>query len=175
MLMDEGMDTGPILLSRFIPIDPKDTPASLQGKLAEIGAEIIVETVSGLEGGNLKPIAQDASKATYAPPLKKEDGRIDWSQPASVLHRRIRAMNPWPGTFTHIRGRVLKILWAEADEAPHGQSPGCIVDVELEGIRVAAGRGHLTLREVQLEGKKRLSVREFLLGHPVEAGMILGK
>lgn len=83
-------------------------------------------------------------------------------------------MNPWPGTFTRLGGRILKILWAEVDEAPHSQPPGCVLDAEQNGIRVAAGKGYLVLKEIQLEGKKCLPVREFLLGHPVETGTVLG-
>lgn len=174
MLMDAGMDTGPTLLSRAVPIELEDTATSLPGKLAEAGAEIIVETIEGLEQGNVQPIPQDPREATYAPPLKKEDGRIDWGQPARVLHRRIRALTPWPGTFTHLGGRILKIFSAEVDETPQNQNPGCIVDVGQEGIRVATGEGYLILKEIQLEGKKRLPVREFVLGHAVEPGMMLG-
>lgn len=174
ILMDEGMDTGPILLSRAVPIDPKDTTNSLQERLAEVGAEIILETIQGVERREIRPIPQDPSQTTYAPPFKKEDGLIDWSQPAIVLHNRIRAFNPWPGTFTRMGGKILKIFWAEVDETPQSQNPGCIVDVRRDGIWVATGKGHIILKDIQLEGKKRLSVREFLLGHPVDAGTILG-
>jgi len=174
IMMDEGMDTGPILLRRAVPIDPKDNTSSLQDRLAKVGAELVVETVRGLKRGEIPPRPQDADQATYAPPLKKEDGRIDWTQPARVLYRRIRALSPWPGSFTQMEGRILKIFLADVDEAPHRQRPGCIVDVGPQGIRVAAGKGHLILKEIQLEGKRRLPVKEFLLGHPVEAGAILG-
>ncbi len=173
ILMDEGMDTGPILLRRAVPIDPRDTAGSLQERLAVVGGEVIVETIQGLERGEIRPIPQDSSQATYAPPLRKEDGWIDWSQPATVLHRRIRALNPWPGTFTRMGGKILKILSADVDKTPGEQDPACIVDVGQEGIRVATGEGHLILKEIQLEGKKRLPVRQFLQGHPVEIGTVL--
>jgi methionyl-tRNA formyltransferase len=174
ILMDEGMDTGPILLSRTVPIDPKDTAASLQERLAVVGAEVVLETIGELEKKDIRPVPQDESQATYAPPLRKEDGRIDWSQPASVLHRRMRALNPWPGTFTRFGGKILKVFSAEVDETYQSENPGCIVNVGPEGIRVATGKGHLILKEIQAEGKKRLLVRDFLLGHPVEPGTILG-
>ncbi|NIO03558.1 MAG: methionyl-tRNA formyltransferase [Proteobacteria bacterium] len=173
IIMDEGMDTGPILLRRAIPIGPKDTAHSLGEKLGKVGAEVIVDTVGGLERGKIRPMPQEAREATYAPPLKKEDGRIDWRQPAIVLHRRMRAMSPWPGTFTRLGGKILKVFWAEVDETSHSQPPGCVLDVGSHGIRVATGEGQLVLKEVQLEGKKRLPVREFLLGHPIDAGAIL--
>jgi methionyl-tRNA formyltransferase len=174
ILMDEGMDTGPILLARAVFVDPRDTAGFLELKLAEVGAAITLETIRGLEQGTLRPMPQDSSQATYAPPFTKEDGRIDWSQPAIVLQRRIRALNPWPGTFTRLGGKNLRVFWAEVDETPSGDPPGWIVDVGREGIRVATGHGHIILKEIQLEGRKRLPVREFLLGHPVEAGTVLG-
>ncbi len=174
ILMDEGMDTGPILLSRTVPIDPKDTAASLQERLAVVGAGAVLETIGGLEKKGIRPVPQDESQATYAPPLRKEDGWIDWSQPASVLHRRMRALNPWPGTFTRLGGKILKVFSAEVDETYQSENPGCIVNAGPEGIRVATGKGHLILKEIQAEGKKRLLVRDFLLGHPVEPGKILG-
>jgi len=174
IIMDEGMDTGPILLSRAISIDPEDTAGTLAERLAEAGADIILETIKGLERGEIRPTIQDASQATYAPPYRKEDGWIDWNQPASILHRQMRALNPWPGTYTRMGGKILKVFWAEVDRTLQSQNPGCILDVGKEGIRVATGEGHLILKEVQLEGKKRLSVREFILGHPVDAGTVLG-
>ncbi len=174
IIMDEGMDTGPILLSRAIPIDPGDTAGSLAERLAAVGAEIVLETIKGLERGEIRPTIQDESQATYAPPYRKEDGWIHWNQPASMLHRQMRALNPRPGVYTRMGGKVLKIFWAEVDEAPQGQDPGCVVGVGKEGIRVATAEGHLILKEIQLEGKKRLPVREFLLGHPVGTGTVLG-
>jgi len=174
ILMDEGMDTGPVLLRRVVSIDPKDTAGSLEKRLAEMGAEIIVETIQGLERGDVQPVLQDSSQATHAPPLRKKDGWIDWSQPANVLHNRIRGLTPWPGTFTRMGGRILKIFRSEVDKTPQSHPPGVIVNVAYKGIRVATGKGHIILKEVQLEGKRRLSVREFLLGHHVDTGTILG-
>jgi methionyl-tRNA formyltransferase len=174
ILMDEGMDTGPILLSREVPIGQKETAPSLERRLAEVGTEVIIETIRGLEEGTIRPAPQDDSRATYAPALKKEDGWIDWSQPSEVLHRRIRALNPWPGTFTRMGGKTLKIFSAEVDETPQSQDPGCVVNVGGGVIRVATGKDHLILKEIQLEGKRRLPVRDFLLGHPVKPGTILG-
>jgi methionyl-tRNA formyltransferase len=171
--MDEGMDTGPLLLSREAQIEPEDTVASLQVRLATIGAGVIVETIRGLESGEIKPIPQDESLATYAPLLKKEDGRIDWTQSAAALERRIRGLQPWPGSFTRLEGRVLKVFSGRVDRTQQSQPPGCIVEVKGEGIRVATGDGHLILDEIQLEGKRRLPVREFVMGCRVVPGTIL--
>jgi len=175
MLMDEGMDTGPVFLSRVVPIHPEDTAGSLSERLAVAGAALVIETIEGLKRGDLHPTPQDGRQATYAPPFKKKDGWMTWSEPARMLHHRIRAVTPWPGAFTRLRGRMLKIFWAEVDEKPGGrQPPGCVVDTGAEGIRVATGKGHIILKDVQLEGKRRLPVQEFLLGYRVEAGTMLG-
>ncbi len=174
ILMDEGMDTGPILLSREVPIDPGDTTGSLMERLARAGAEIILETIQGLERGDLRARLQDSSKATYAPPFKKQDGWLDWKKPAIILHNHIRALNPWPGTFTHLEGKVLKVFKTELDENPDEERgterPGCVAQTGPEGIRVATGNGLLILKEIQLEGKKRLLAREFLMGYRLGRG-----
>jgi len=174
ILMDEGTDTGPILVSRPVPIGPVDTAPVLEARLAEVGAELIVETIIGLEEGRIEPVAQDSSRASYAPPLKKEDGWIDWNQPAGVLERRIRAFDPWPGTFTRLGDRILKIFRAEVDPGGESQRPGLVLQVGQEGIRVATGSGSLVLKELQLEGRKRLPVQSFVLGHVLEPGTVLG-
>ena len=175
MLMDEGMDTGPFFLKRVVPIHPEDTAGSLQERLAVAGAALVIETIEGIKQGDLHPTPQDEREASYAPPVKKRDGWMTWSDPARTLHHRIRAVNPWPGAFTRLRGKMLKIFWAEVDEkAGEGQPPGCVVDAGADGIRVATGKGHLILKDVQLEGKRRLPVQEFLLGYRVEAGTMLG-
>jgi methionyl-tRNA formyltransferase len=175
MLMDERMDTGPVFLRRVVPIHPEDTAGSLQERLAVAGAALVIETIEGLKRGDLHPTPQDAREATYAPPFKKKDGWVTWSEPARTLHNRIRAVNPWPGAFTRLRGKMLKIFWAEVDEKTgESQPPGCVVEAGAEGIRVATGKGHIILKDVQLEGKRRLPVQEFLLGYRVEAGTMLG-
>jgi methionyl-tRNA formyltransferase len=174
MLMDEGMDTGPVLLSRVVPIDPEDTAGSLQERLAAAGADLIIDTIEGLKRDDLRPTPQDSSQATYAPPFTKKDGWMDWHQPAWALHNRIRAFTPWPGAFTRFGGKMLKIFRTTVDETGDSRPPGCVVSVGDEGIRVATGKGHLILKEVQLEGKKRLPVQAFLRGYRVQAGAMLG-
>ncbi len=118
MLIDEGLDTGPTLLARSTPIGPEETAADLEPRLARLGAEVLLETVRGLEAGTLAPMPQDHARATLAPILKKEDGRIDWSAPAAAIARRARGFHPWPGAFTLHDGRLLKAL--RVREAPGG-------------------------------------------------------
>ena len=174
MWMDEGMDTGDILLSSKVPIGPEDTSETLHQRLAEAGAGLLIETLSQLESGRLKGTPQDDSAATYAPLLKKEDGRINWSKDATSLDAFIRGMNPWPGAFTLISGRRLKILKARDVEEQSSEKPGTVLQGFPGELNVAAGRGILELGEVQLESGKRLPVEDFLKGCPVAPGTILG-
>ena len=125
MLIDEGLDTGPLLLARSTPIGPDETAAELEPRLARLGAEVLLETVRGLEGGTLVPVPQEAGRATLAPILKKEDGRIDWSAPAAVIACRARGFSPWPGAFTLHEGRLLKARSrARGRGAPGGSGHG---------------------------------------------------
>jgi methionyl-tRNA formyltransferase len=162
MYMDEGLDTGDILLQRNLDILPIDTGASLHERLARIAPEALLESLRLLTANSAPRIPQDNAHATYAPKLKRDDGRIDWSEPAQVIERKVRAFNPWPGAFMTIDGRNFKIFWATVVDLS-GQ-PGEILRSEKELV-VAAGRGALSLGEVQLEGKRRMSATEFLRGH----------
>jgi len=163
MLMDEGMDTGPILRRRETPILPDDTTESLTEKLAQIGAEILPDTIRDFARGALFPLPQDHRQATLAPPLKKSDGQIDWRKPAIEIERKIRAMIPWPGAFTRIEKRILKIYRAAITEKIPSLAPGD-GNIDDETWVVNTGRDALTLLEIQLEGKKRMHIREFLKG-----------
>jgi methionyl-tRNA formyltransferase len=163
MLIDEGLDTGPVLLSRSTPIGPEETAAELEARLAAIGAEVLIETLAGIAAGSLKPAPQDHARATLAPIIKKEDGRIDWSQPAEILARRVRGFHPWPGTFTLWRGQPLKILRARA-EAGHTLAPGELA-VDRDGVVVGCGeRTGLRLLEVQPESRRAMSGAAFAAG-----------
>jgi methionyl-tRNA formyltransferase len=162
MYMDEGLDTGDILLQRNLDILPIDTGASLHERLARTAPEALLESLRLLTANSAPRIPQDNADATYAPKLKRDDGRIDWSEPAEVIGRKIRAFNPWPGAFMKIDRRNLKIFSASVVDLS-GQ-PGEILRSEKELV-VAAGRGALSLGEVQLEGKRRMSAAEFLRGH----------
>jgi methionyl-tRNA formyltransferase len=174
MLIDEGMDTGPILLARATPIGKDESAPSLEGRLAGMGAELLVETLAGLEQGTLRPTPQDDTLASYARIIRKEDGRLDWTQPAPALARRVRALQPWPGTFTTFGGRQLKVLSALA-EGPVGGEPGTIVEAGPDGLGVACGDGRrLRLVEVQPESRRPMAAAAFVAGARIEPGARLG-
>jgi methionyl-tRNA formyltransferase len=170
MMMDEGMDTGAILLQIEIPIGEEETSETLHDRLALLGAQLLLETVRGMKAGNLHPIPQDHSKATYAPPLKKEDGRIDWSKEAKEIDRQVRAFNPWPGAFTEWSGQLLKIYRGEVRGKNSIGKAGIVAWVGLDFIEVETGKDFFLIKEVQLEGKRRMGIREFISGHPITVG-----
>jgi methionyl-tRNA formyltransferase len=172
MMMDAGMDTGDILLQSEIPIGEGETFETLHDRLAELGAQLLKETIAGLESEKITPVSQDHSGATYAPLIKKEDGQIDWSKGADEIDRQVRAFNPWPGAYTQWEDRLLKIFGGEVRKgAPQGEN-GSVSWVGTDVIEVKAGKGCYGIRGVQLEGGKRLSVRDFLQGHRVQVGMV---
>lgn len=174
MLIDEGLDTGPTLLSRSLPIGAEETAADLEPRLARLGAEVLVETLNGLGAGTLQPVPQDHARATLAPIIKKEDGRIDWSQPADVLARRVRGFHPWPGTFATWRGQPLKVLRARP-EAGATATPGEIVETGRDGLLVACGQGtRLRLLEVQPESRRAMSAADFAAGARLAPGARFG-
>jgi methionyl-tRNA formyltransferase len=162
MYMDEGLDTGDILLQRTIDIRSDDTGGSLHDRLAQIAPDALLESLQTLAKGSAPRISQDNNVATYAPKLKREDGKIDWSQPAETVERKIRAYNPWPGAFMEIDGQNLKIFSASIVDV--SGKPGEIVRND-NALVIVAGKGALLLNEVQLEGKRRMSAAEFARGH----------
>ena len=164
-LIDPGMDTGPILMQRRIEIGPDETAGELHDRLAAIGAELIVDTLDGLVAGELTPIPQDDSKATFAPRLSRDDGRIDWAKPAREIHNLIRGTNPWPGAFTHLAGKRVKLHRSRCTGIKRGDHrPGEIVLRETGKLLVATGDELLEILELQREGRPRISGREFLNG-----------
>jgi len=171
MQMDEGLDTGPMLLRRALPLGPDDTTASLTPRLAEIGAELLIETLRGLRDGTVVPQPQPAEGATLAPSFKKADGAIAWSAGPVAIDRQVRALQPWPGTFTFRDGERLA-LWRvrPVDDAAQGVAPGTVVAVGEDGIRVACGDGAVDILELQRSGGRRQSAAEFLRGRPVTVG-----
>ncbi|MFH1623692.1 MAG: methionyl-tRNA formyltransferase [Pseudomonadota bacterium] len=172
MLMDEGLDTGDILLQQEVEIEEGDTAESLHDKLASIGAELLLETLQRLKEGTMTPVPQDHAKATLAPMLKKGDGLIDWGKEARQISNLIRALTPWPGSFTHLQGKILKILKGTAlEEDPKETAPGTIAGLDREGIRVSTGHGFLLITEVQLQGHKKMGVADFLRGHGHKIGL----
>lgn len=173
ILMDSGMDTGDILLQEEIDIDPSDTAGTLSERLSLTGANLLLKTVKGLEKGTPKPKPQEHSSATYAPILKKEDGRIDWTKEAEEIKNQVRGMNPWPGAYTFLEGRILKI-WDVDIINTEGGEHGRIIATGKEGITVSAGKGCLLIKELQLEGRRRTTSKVFLHGYRIREGFFLG-
>lgn len=176
MQMDKGLDTGDMLLKRSVELSPKETGDSLHDKLMHLGAELIVEALSKLEKGELVPEKQKDELSSYAKKLTKAMGQIDWSKDAVSLERWIRGLNSWPSAYTFFGGKTLKIWEAQVTEENGAQKaePGQVVSVSRESFTVACSQGALQILSLQLEGKKRVLTREFLLGYQVEPGMILG-
>ena len=174
MRIDAGLDTGPILAQREEIIQPKDTAATLEKRLARLGAELLVETLPTYLAGRLQPQYQPEEGATYARQLRKEDGQLDWSLPASELDQRARAFTPRPGAFTTWRGRRLKVLQATPLPDWRGDAPPGTVVALADGAAVATGEGALLLGEVQLAGKRRMDMSAFLRGQQEFVGSRLG-
>ena len=174
MQMNEGMDTGDIRLQRATPIAADETYGALQARLAVLGAEALRAALTSLKAGTLPRLPQRDADMTLAPMLSKEDGRIDWSQAAADIARRVRALHPWPSAFTVLDGKLLKIHRAHPTAPAAVAEPGTVVTLD-DGIAVATGTGTLVLDEVQLEGRKRLSAAEFARGGQVRIGSRLGQ
>lgn len=191
MQMDKGIDTGDMLLVRKVPIADKETGDSLHDKLSQVGAELIVEALSKIEAGEVTPVKQNDADSCYAKMLQKSMGKIEWTKPAEEIERLVRGLNSWPSAYTSFHGKTLKI-W-ESDvceknatelraqrEAAAGETaveevlPGTVAAVEKGAVYVQTGEGLLKVTEVQLEGKKRMPVKDFLLGYPVKPGEIWG-
>jgi methionyl-tRNA formyltransferase len=170
MRIDEGLDTGDILLKREVPIGDEDTTETLSKRLSVLGADLMIETLRRLERGDLEPQPQDHSQATLAPILKKEDGRIDWSLPAKEICNRVRGLRPWPGAYTTFRGKNLHIWAASVVMTGEAAEPGTLA-ASHGTLLVACGQGTLLeAKEVQWEGRKRLPAREFLNGVRLSPG-----
>jgi len=173
MLMDEGMDTGAILLQERLPINVEDTAGTLSTRLAEVGGRLLIKTITQLKAGTLVPRQQDHSQATMAPLLKKEDGVIDWAMSAVAIANRIRGLTPWPGAYT-FAGKERWTIWrTEAIAEQENGLPGTVTQVTKDAVHVATGNGVLVLREVQPANRRRMTVSEYLAGHPISVGCIL--
>ncbi len=174
MLMDEGMDTGPILAQRTVEIDAEDTTGSLEERLAALGADLLLDTLPRWLDGVIEAQAQDNSKATYTKPISNEDAVLDWALPAADVWYRIRAFNPRPGARTYWRGTLLKILRAHPVRNWKGrEEPGEVVELPT-GVGVACGEGALALEEIQLAGKKAMGAEVFVRGQREFVGSVLG-
>jgi methionyl-tRNA formyltransferase len=175
MLMDEGMDTGDMLMAREEVILPDDTAGSLTERLSVLGAGLLLEAIDGIEAGRVKPVRQDNDKATYAPMLRKEMGCLDWTKTAAGIERLVRGLSPWPGAYTVRSGETIKVLGARVyGDVPFEGVPGEVVDVNANGIKVMTGGGVLIITELQAGGGRRMRASEYLAGHKVLRGERFG-
>ena len=176
MKMDAGLDTGDILTQAATPIAPDDNAQTLHDRLAILGAGLLVKTIPDLVSGKIAPRPQPADGVSYARKITKEDGRIDWTQPARVLWNRVRAFTPWPGAFTFLpadpKPLLLKI-WQATVEKDSSGPPGAVVQADKAGIVIACGQGALKIHQLQREGGRRMNAAEFLAGHPLTLGVKL--
>lgn len=177
MYVSLKMDSGPVILQKEIKIEENDTAISLEEKLRNLGAELLTDALKIIDNRSYRLLEQDENKVILAPKLKKENGLIDWDAPAVDIHNQVRGVLPWPGAFTGYRGKILKIF--KTDLLPvfpnHKPEPGEVVRADKQGIVVACGRGFLGLKELQLEAGRRMSAQNFIIGHKLKAGDILGK
>lgn len=171
MLMEAGLDSGPILLQRRLEIGERETTGELEERLAATGAELMVETLAGLEAGTIEPRAQPEEGVTFAPRLQREDGDVDWRWTATEMDRRLRAYTPWPGLTARLRDRPLKLVALRPLEITTDAAPGEIVSVESEGIAVACGEASVVcLESVQRPGRRALSAQDFANGERLKVG-----
>lgn len=177
MKMDAGLDTGPMLATITTPILPEDNAKTLHDRLAELGGELLIRTIPDYAAGRIAPRPQPAEGASYARKISKDDGRIDWSHPATQIWNSIRGFTPWPGAFTHLpdagKPRLLKIWRAEVDAASAGV-PGEVLAADKNGLVIGCGQGALRILELQREGGRRMTAQQFLAGLPVAVGTRLG-
>lgn len=170
MQIDAGMDTGPVLLQREMEIAPEETAPELSARMADAGAPLILETMEGLEGGTLHPRPQESARATYAPILKREDGRIPWAMRAADIYNRMRGFSPWPGAFAEFRRKRIH-LWGRPIPAPASPADAGAIYVQEHRLFAACGaETWLEILEMQPEGRKRMSAREFLSGARLKSG-----
>ena len=171
MRMDEGLDTGPVVLAESVPIGPDDTAGTLHDRLAELGGRLLVEALDGIAAGRLTPAPQPEDGATYAKKLDRAEGRLDWTELAEALERRIRALNPWPGTWFEHGAERIRVLAAELRPAPDGAAPGTVLD---DAPTVACGTGALALTRLQRAGRAAMDADAFLRGYDLPPGTELG-
>ncbi len=173
MRMDEGLDTGDMILSEQVTLAPDETGGSLFECLSEVGARLCVKTLEAVEDGTAVYTPQDPAEATKVGMIRKEMGHLDWSRPASELERLVRGLDPWPGSYTVWDGRMLKIWKTSVCPEDSGMEPGSVGTVTKDAVLVQTGEGMLVLEEVQPQGKKRMSCADFLRGYPVQTGIRL--
>ena len=173
--LTERLDAGEILLQEALPLKGDENALELRDNLAVLGGKVLVRTLDMMEKGTLKPKPQNEGAATPAPKLRKEDGWIDWAKTAEQIHNQVRAFYVWPGSKTLLEGKEVTILKTSFDSRPAAGKPGEVTGTKgPRGIEIAAGKGTLFIHELKLEGKKAMGWRDFLNGHPIKAGAVLG-
>jgi methionyl-tRNA formyltransferase len=173
--MNEGMDTGDILLKAAIKTAPDETAGSLFDKLAVLGSKTLLKAIKGLQDGTLIPVAQNHVLATVAPMLKKDDGLIDWHKDAKNIECLIRGLDPWPTAYCFLNSKRLRLFGPEVLHKDSDAQPGTVLQADKRGIFIACGNNTLVIKEIQPEGKKRMPVESFLCGHPIAAGTLLNQ
>jgi methionyl-tRNA formyltransferase len=174
--MNEYMDQGEIILQKKIDISLTDNALSLTQRLAELGAKTLLEAIDLIVQQKVTFVAQDENQVSYAPKLRKKDGLINWQTSALEIHNRIRGLQPWPSAFTYLNNKLLKIWQSKVIESKNNAQPGEILEIDTQkGILVQTSKHILLITELQLEGKKKMSVTEFILGHKIEVGQKLGQ
>ena len=174
MQMDEGLDTGDMLFKSVVEIADDDTADTLYDKLSVCGGKLIVEALDRIEAGDIHPVKQDDSQATYAKMLDKSLGRLSFNKPAAQIERLIRGLNSWPGTYTYINGKTLKIWESKLTDIPSNGEPGTVYSADGGRLLINTADNVLEIFTIQLEGKKRMDVKSFLLGYKIETGLKLG-
>lgn len=180
MYMDVGIDTGDIILQKAIPIDLKETGGSLFDKMAVLGSDLLIEALKDIENGTATRTPQEHEKATHVRMISKEMGLLDFNEPAVKLERQIRGLNPWPSAYTLLDGKTLKLWQADVEEdkltgkGVQEAIPGEVIEIHKDAIVVKTGEGNLAIKELQLEGKKRMAADAFLRGYPVPIGTKIG-
>lgn len=174
MVMDVGLDTGDMLVKRSTPIGPCETAGELHDRLSLLGREALLETLEHLCAGTLAREKQDDAATCYAPLLRKEQGCIDWTRSALEVHNLVRGLDPWPGAYTLLAGTPLKLARTLPLDEPHAAASGTVLGADHQGVRIACGRGVLSIGELQLPGRRRLPAAEFLRGCALPAGTTLG-
>ncbi|MFV9509933.1 methionyl-tRNA formyltransferase [Tepidibacillus sp. LV47] len=175
MYMVKEMDAGDILSQVKVAIEPDDTVGTLHDKLSQVGKDLLIETIKKIEEGTIHPIPQDHHLATYAPMIKREDERIDWNKTSMQIYNQIRGLNPWPVAFTTLKGKILKVWWAEPFPYHHEEEPGTVLRVTKDQLLVATKDGAMELKEIQPAGKKKMDIISFLQGAQIREGEKIGE
>lgn len=172
MLTVLKMDAGDILLAKEIDIDNDMTAGQLHDKMSILGAELLLETIQRMEKGDIVPIPQNESEATYAPRIARETGKINWEAPATSIHNLVRGTNPWPGAYSYLKGERMRIWKTKVydEEKTTGKEPGTIIEVSKDGFLVQAGKGVISVFEIQCDSGKRMTVEQYICGHELKPG-----